>query len=186
MIIYCYVCFYFLWHLLHVCGTLWCANQFEKFSIPPHPLQQTQTSPHKLQWLQSLYFSCLLLNCLPPPEQIWHSLHPTWAPVMQSAQFQWSYRKIEKCEQSSQQPSIKSWLPHTLASPTPDCNKNISYTASPTGFLKALWGTHNLRELETSEKHKRVDGGRNEHGARAGSACCPLPITPSINAYLNN
>ena len=77
--------------------------------------------------------------------------------------------------------SLTPWPP-----PTPDSNKNISYTASPTGFLKAQWGTHNLRELETSKKHKRVDGGRNEHGARAGSACCPLPITPSINAFLNN
>ena len=70
--------------------------------------------------------------------------------------------------------------------PTPDSNKNISYTASPTGFPKAQWGTHDLRELETSEKHERVDDGRTEHGAREGSACSPLPITPSIPAFLNN
>ena len=50
-------------------------------------------------------------------------------------------RKIEKCEQSSQQPD---------------------------------------------EKHERVDDGRTEHGAREGSACSPLPITPSIPAFLNN
>ena len=85
-------------------------------------------------------------------------------------------RKIETCEQSSQQPSP----------PTPNSNKNISYTASPPGFPKAQRGTPDLRELETSEKHERVDDGRTEHGARAESACSPLLITPFIPAFLNN
>ena len=152
---------------------------------PPPPLQQTQTPPHKLQWLQSLYFSCLLLNCSPPPKQIWHSLHPTWAPVMQGAQFEWSYRKIEKCEQSSQQPSIKSWLPHTLTSPPPLTLTKTLVTLPPPQDLSRLSGEHTICE---SWRQARSTTGLMVGGMsmerEQGVLVVPFPSLPPLTPSL--
>ena len=89
--------------------------------ISPPPPTGKPKRPH----MSYSDYSTVPLFFLPPPKppsttQVDLTLI---APVMQSAHLWWSYitikEKIENCEKSSQQPSIKSWLPRTLASPHP-------------------------------------------------------------------